>query len=75
MSRIDNRKLISSSGKIYRLNGELDVEGMLLNGTVLPVYFFSSDQRSLTHLALVLQNFLSNSVISFKMGSHRTGTS
>lgn len=32
MSRIDDRTLVSSSGKIYKLKGDLDVEGMLLNG-------------------------------------------
>jgi hypothetical protein len=32
VSRIDERTLVSSSGKVYKLKGELDVEGMLLNG-------------------------------------------
>ncbi|KAJ2957077.1 hypothetical protein NQZ79_g7157 [Umbelopsis isabellina] len=31
VSRIDERTLVSSSGKVYKLKGELDVEGMLLN--------------------------------------------
>ncbi|KAI9283494.1 SANT associated-domain-containing protein [Umbelopsis sp. AD052] len=31
VSRIDERTLVSSSGKIYRLFGEIDIEGMLLN--------------------------------------------
>ncbi|KAI8578633.1 hypothetical protein K450DRAFT_245796 [Umbelopsis ramanniana AG] len=31
VSRINERTLVSSSGKIYRLFGEIDIEGMLLN--------------------------------------------
>jgi SANTA (SANT Associated) len=32
VSRINERTLVSGSGKIYRLFGEIDIEGMLLNG-------------------------------------------
>lgn len=47
VSRIDERTLVSSSGKVYRLFGELDVEGMLLNGNAFNLQIVQSMCSSL----------------------------